>query len=263
MAIGMATALLGSALIGGAGAAAAAKSGAKASNKSTQATTNAANQQLNYTKEVNAPYQHIGNQALNVLGGQFGFSPYGQSTQNAMVPTQQEWSYDANSGQWVASSNQIEKQSTGAQDVPRETTTPDYSAFQADPGYQFRLKEGQNAFNNSLIAQGKGLSGSQIKGSIAYNQGMASQEYGNWYNRLSNLAGIGQSATQSSINSANNASGVIGNANSANAINQGNISGNLANNIAGIAAGTVGNMGYMNAWKGDDSGSAYKNTFAI
>lgn len=125
------------------------------------------------------------------------------------------------------------------------------SQFQADPGYQFRLEQGQKALDNSMLARGMGLSGSQQRASIDYNQGMASQEYGNWYNRLSNLAGIGQSATNSNINSGaagaaniGNAYTGIGQAQAQGATNQANIYGNAASNLTGIAGSTVGNYMY-------------------
>lgn len=78
--------------------------------------------------------------------------------------------------------------------------------FQADPGYAFRLGEGQKAIERSAAARGMQLSGSTLKGLTNYAQGAASQEYQNAFNRyqaersaklqpLQALAGIGQSAT--------------------------------------------------------------------
>ncbi len=56
-------------------------------------------------------------------------------------------------------------------------------AFRADPGYQFRVEEGNRALNDSLAASGMGLSGAALRASMDYNQGLASQEYNNFYNR--------------------------------------------------------------------------------
>jgi hypothetical protein len=90
-------------------------------------------------------------------------------------------------------------------------TASDYTPFgmdqfQADPGYAFRLGEGQKAIERSAAARGMQLSGSTLKGLTNYAQGAASQEYQNAFNRyqaersallnpLQSLAGIGQSAT--------------------------------------------------------------------
>lgn len=67
--------------------------------------------------------------------------------------------------------------------------------LQNDPGYQFRLNQGQQGLDRRLAAMGMSGSGRALKDTIDYNQGMASQEYGNVWNRLANIAGVGQSAT--------------------------------------------------------------------
>lgn len=112
--------------------------------------------------------------------------------------------------------------------------------WQLDPGYQFRLSEGQKALERSASAKGMSLSGAQAKALTNYNQGMASQEYGNaynrynndqstMYNRLAGLAGTGQTATnmmgQLGANTANgvaNTQASLGNALGANYINTAN-----------------------------------------
>lgn len=88
-------------------------------------------------------------------------------------------------------------------DFQRDFTTAD---FQADPGYQFRMEEGQKAIERSAAARGGLNSGATLKSLTRYGQDMASQEYQNAYNRfnadrdrrfnrLSSLAGVGQTAT--------------------------------------------------------------------
>lgn len=71
---------------------------------------------------------------------------------------------------------------------------PDLSEFYQDPGYQFRLDEGNKALDRSAAGRGMLLSGAQLKSLNRFNQGMASQEFGNWFNRLYGLAGMGQNA---------------------------------------------------------------------
>jgi hypothetical protein len=66
---------------------------------------------------------------------------------------------------------------------------------QMDPGYQFRLSEGMKALDRTAASRGGLLSGATLKGAQRYGQGLASQEYGNAYNRLAAMAGIGQTAT--------------------------------------------------------------------
>lgn len=85
------------------------------------------------------------------------------------------------------------------------------SDFQADPGYNFRLKEGMRALEQSAAARGGLLSGNMLKGISRYGQDSASQEYGNAYNRynqdksnqfnrLAALSGIGQTSAQQVAN---------------------------------------------------------------
>jgi len=55
--------------------------------------------------------------------------------------------------------------------------------FQTDPGYAFRLSEGMKALDRTAAARGGLLSGATLKGAEQYNQGLASQEYQNAFNR--------------------------------------------------------------------------------
>ena len=88
--------------------------------------------------------------------------------------------------------------------------------FQADPSYAFRQQQGLDGIQSQAAAQGGLLTGATLKALNQYSSNLASQEYGNafnrWqstdnnnyerfnadqtnrYNRLSNLVGIGQNA---------------------------------------------------------------------
>lgn len=63
-----------------------------------------------------------------------------------------------------------------------------------DPGYQFRLDQGTQALENSASARGAVIGGGAMTDVNNYAQGQASQEYGSAWNRLLGLAGIGQTA---------------------------------------------------------------------
>jgi hypothetical protein len=52
-----------------------------------------------------------------------------------------------------------------------------------DPGYQFRLQEGQKALEQSAAAKGGFFSGQTGKDLMKFGQGLASQEYGSAYDR--------------------------------------------------------------------------------
>ena len=66
--------------------------------------------------------------------------------------------------------------------------------LQMDPGYGFRLGEGMKALERVQAARGGLLSGGAIKAGQRYAQDVASQEYGNAYNRLAGLANLGPQA---------------------------------------------------------------------
>lgn len=79
------------------------------------------------------------------------------------------------------------------------------SQFQADPGYAFRLSEGQKALDRQAAARGGLISGGALKAAQRYGQEMGSQEYTNAFNRyqterqarlgpLQSLAGVGQTS---------------------------------------------------------------------
>lgn len=60
---------------------------------------------------------------------------------------------------------------------------PNSVNVEQDPGYQFRLQQGQQSIQNSQAARGLQGSGGALKELMNYGQGLASQEYGNAYNR--------------------------------------------------------------------------------
>lgn len=88
----------------------------------------------------------------------------------------------------------------------------------ADPGYQFRLQQGQQALERSAAARGGLFSGRAAKDLVAYGQGMGSQEFTNRWNRLAGLSGAGQTAT----NAQQNASQAYGQAAGENILQGGN-----------------------------------------
>ena len=77
--------------------------------------------------------------------------------------------------------------------------------FRADPGYGFRLSEGQKALDRQAAARSGLMSGGALKAAQRYGQEMGSAEYLNAFNRyqtenmarlnpLQSLAGVGQTA---------------------------------------------------------------------
>ena len=83
-----------------------------------------------------------------------------------------------------------------------------------DPGYQFRLEQGQRALERSAAARGGLQGGGTLKALVRYAQGVASDEYGKSFDRfqadrknrfgmLSDLAGFGQRAVGQQLEAGN------------------------------------------------------------
>lgn len=70
----------------------------------------------------------------------------------------------------------------------------DGSFFQQDPGYQFRLNEGNKAINAAMSARGGANSGAALKELTRYGQDFASNEYQNAWNRQNAIANYGNQA---------------------------------------------------------------------
>lgn len=109
--------------------------------------------------------------------------------------------------------------------------------FQADPGYAFRLSEGQKQLDRTAASRGGLLSGGALKAATRYGQEMGSQEYTNAFNRyqaertarlapLQALTGMGQTTAQQ-----------VSNAGQTMATNVGN---DITNSAAARASGYVG-----------------------
>ena len=145
---GVATAIVGGAVIGGYMTSQASKSAAStqadAANRATAAQQEALGQQM----ELQKPFTEAGTTAVNQLSAMT--QPGGAATK--------EFAYGP-------------------------------FAYQADPGYAFRMKEGLNAMNATAAARGGLISGNALKAGQIYGQEMGSQEYGSAFNRyLQNYA---------------------------------------------------------------------------
>jgi len=110
-----------------------------------------------------------------------------------------------------------------------------------DPGYQFRLNQGTQGIQRAASAHGGLYSGATLKALARFNQDTASQEYGNSWNRLASIAGLGQTATNQIGQAGQSAYGTIANAGM-------NASNNIGQNMMGAAnARASGYVGGANA----------------
>ena len=170
--MGIETAIIGSALVGGAASMAGARKASKAQSKAADQAAQVQRETFERQVELQEPFRQAGitsqNELMRLLGigGDASAADYGMLTRGYR---------------------------------PED--------LQMDPGYAFRLSEGQKALERSAAARGGLLSGSMLKGAQRFGQEMGSQEYMNAFNRaqaqlgtrlgtLGSLYGAGQAATQ-------------------------------------------------------------------
>lgn len=268
---GIATAVVGGAVIGGVASNMAAKKGA-------DATTNAANSanalqwgMYQSQRQDQFPYRYIGANALNELAmrlGIGGYNPNSLATANLIdtssgSPMANQDLYNTNEAYrnaWDTLASQHQAQfgrgfdynsdvsvinqqlrdalapqiaadkAAAQQQQSSSSSNPLYGSllrsftandFQTDPGYQFRIEQGQKQLEGSAAARGGLLSGAAAKALTKYNQDFASNEYSNAYNRFNNdqntifnrlagISGVGQTATNQLQSAGSNAASAMG-----------------------------------------------------
>lgn len=68
----------------------------------------------------------------------------------------------------------------------------DFSSFKESPDYQFAFDQGLQGLDRSAAARGSLYSGGHSADLMKFGQGLASQNYNQFYNRLAGLSGTGQ-----------------------------------------------------------------------
>ncbi len=136
--------------------------------------------------------------------------------------------------------------------------------FQADPGYAFRLKEGQQALDRQAAARGGLISGGALKAATRYGQEMGSQEYTNAFNRyqaertarlqpLQALTGMGQSTGQQISQAGQTMASNVGN-------NMGSAAAARASGYVGGANALTSGLGtYLNYSQGQNTLAALRD----
>jgi len=233
----------GTSLIGSSQAASAQRSAANTASSTELA-------MFNQNREDQAPWRNAGTSALSQLLSDLGLE---DPSQTAAQPSAGGY-YDAASGQWVeqaAAPAAAPARREGYGQLLRNFTQADY---QQDPGYEFRLQQGEQAINRNALARGRYNSGGTLKELQRYNSGQASQEYGaaydrfnqnqtNRFNRLASIAGVGQTATNALNADRSATAGRIGE----NALQAGNAT--AAGYIGGANAINQGLSSGINYWQ--------------
>lgn len=218
---------VGASIVGGMMASRAASKGAAAATGAAQSQLGEEQRQFDIVQEQTRPYREVGAGALTSLADMMGISrenPY--DAQIAALkdrsPTSPMNVSSGRSGERIGGllKNFSEGWMVGggspASSVSAPVKTEGYDEelaaleekraafenrekydFQESPDYQFRLEEGMKGLEASQA--GRRLGGRAAKEAMRYGQGMASEEFGKQFGRLSQLAGYGPQATSATI----------------------------------------------------------------
>lgn len=190
------------------------------------------------------------------------FRKYGKDYQRnsnvAGQTVQAKKMYDEALKQWESGKAEFQKnnpESRGDGRLLKDFTNED---FVKDPGYTFRLMEGEKGINRNLLARGGFDSGAALKELQRYTQDYASNEFGNAYNRdaankgrtfnfLYGQAGQGLQASGMGVNANQNAANMNSQIQSNLGTSLSDIYGKRADNESNLFQNTVGNLVY--AWE--------------
>lgn len=164
-----------------------------------------------------------------------------QATQQSIDEQKREFDINqANQAPWLNAGK-------GALSQMQALNGGDFSSFTQSPDYQFALDQGQGALDRDAAARGSLYSGGHSTDVMKFAQGLASQNYNNYYNRLAGLAGVGQTSANQlgwqGMNMAGNISGLLmGNAQNqmGSIYNRANAYSNLAGQIGQIGGNLAG-----------------------
>jgi len=131
--------------------------------------------------------------------------------------------------------------------------------FFTSPGYQFRLDEGMREVDAGAAAKGMLRSGATLKGEQRFAQGLASEEFGNYYNRLYQLSGLGANAAAATGGYEMQTGQNLGNAYLGTAGRLGDTYTGTAQRIANAYTGTAQDMANTEVSRGGVEASIYGN----
>jgi len=238
---GIATAIVGSAVVGGVMASSAAGKAAKAQRDAANQAAQLEREQ--YYDQVNRqePFRQAGLKTTDELMRQFGLGG--------------------------------DAASQGYGNMLKDFSAQD---FQTDPGYAFRLSEGLKGLDRQAAARGGMISGAALKAAQRYGQDVASNEYQNAYNRYNqnrsqryqmltgqqtagaNATNAQNAASANYANAAGDAYMQAGNARASGYVGQGN--------AMSQAAGSIGNyfaqqqmLNRLNPYASPAQGAAIQN----
>lgn len=118
----------------------------------------------------------------------------------------------------------------------------DYQGFLDSPDYQFTKAEGEKALDRKASAAGSRYGGRALKEATGYAEGLASTHVDKYFNKLFNVAGMGQSAAAGTAQAALQTGAQNVAAYGQQGTNLANISMQKASDMGSIVSGGIGNL---------------------
>lgn len=205
----------------------AAQQSAQASQQATDATIAEQRRQFDIGQRNQQPWLTTGNSALNRLAGL-----YGLSTSNI-----------ASGGYSTANGGGYSTANGGGAAPATQTSTAATNAFFTSPDYKFRQNEQMRALTARNAALGIQDSGAAQRSALTLSGNLASGEFNNYANRLSALAGVGQTAAQNTAAAGQNFANSMGQVLSNNAQNLASSYAQQGANNANLWSGIGGAVG--------------------
>jgi hypothetical protein len=114
-----------------------------------------------------------------------------------------------------------------------------YMKFQSDPSYRFSVEQANQALQRSSLSKSNIFSGNFMDASNRLNQGLASQQYGSYYDRLMGMSTAGRQAQTT----------------------RANLFANQGTALANIDTGQASQMGQLALGEGTSKADMYNNMF--
>jgi hypothetical protein len=149
-----------------------------------------------------------------IIGGSQAANAQQKGDQAAIAEQQSEFNQNrADLAPWRAAGSTALGSLLSAYGLPGGTNSGQpYGGFKQSPGYQFMLDQGEQAVDRGQAAAGLLKSGSGVKAEQRYAEGLASGDFNNYTAGLSNIAGLGQNATNTTVQAGTTAANNISNA---------------------------------------------------
>jgi hypothetical protein len=119
------------------------------------------------------------------------------------------------------------------------------NSYQASPGYQWQLDQGQQALERSRNRRGMLNSGNTDIDTLTYSQGLANQDYGNWQDRLAGFRDGEVSATTNAATGRSNIDQATSNLYQNDASNRTNLASTVATGQSNANSGNATNQQWL------------------